>query len=328
MNVTHFSTFESGGAGHAAYRIHRSLVDHEAHTGVQSRLRVIYGCSQDETVSAGPAADENPIWRRLRPRLASLKHRGFNDGNSVLHSTCWPDSGVGKELRRSECSADSFALDRTSWPFNRRGGRFLNLWCGRCMTSGPSLAQSTTYLFRPPLIAALLRATCAGTALHMSEVQTLIASLGSVRNVTGANRSRSFVLAAGWLAEARASSLMSSWPIHVIPYPIDGNLWSPLEQQQARQELGLPQYVPLILFTALSGTSDPRKGADLLQAALGNLAKLLRDKPIAFDHPPELVIIGDDGSRCTSSFPFPVHFRGVLTNNQNCAFTTPHQIYW
>ena len=113
---------------------------------------------------------------------------------------------------------------------------------------------------------------------------------------------------------------MSSWPIYVIPYPIDGNLWSPLNQQRARQELDLPQYVPLILFTALSGTSDPRKGADLLQAALGYLAKLLQDKPIAFDYPPELVIIGDDGSRCTSSFPFPVHFRGVLTNNQQLRF--------
>ena len=101
INVTHFSTFESGGAGRAAYRIHRSLVDHKEKTGVQSLLRVIYGCSQDISVSAGPAYGENPIWRRLRPRLASLNPLGFSDGNSVLHSTCWPDSGVGKELSLS-----------------------------------------------------------------------------------------------------------------------------------------------------------------------------------------------------------------------------------
>ena len=43
----------------------------------------------------------------------------------------------------------------------------------------------------------------------------------------------------------------------------------------------------------------------------------MKDKPIAFDQPSELNIIGGDGNKCTSSFPFPVHFRGVLANNQD-----------
>ena len=94
INVTHFSTFESGGAG-VRHRIHRSLVDHEVQTGIQSRLRVIYGCSQDQSVVAGPAAGEALFGGVCAhgPLHASTM---ASDGNSVLHSTCWPDSGVGK----------------------------------------------------------------------------------------------------------------------------------------------------------------------------------------------------------------------------------------
>ena len=317
MNVTHFSTFESGGAGRAAYRIHRSLVDHEAHTGVQSRLRVIYGCSQDETVSAGRAADENFIWRRLRPRLASRKHRGFNDGNSVLHSTCWPDSGVGKEL-----SCSSAQLIHLHW-IGRAGlsieevGRFPQplVWT---LHDQWAFLGAEHYVPLPPAVdRRFIEGYLPGNRPAHEQ--------GPDLNRTTWERKKRFwrkpitiVCPSRWLAaEARASSLLSSWPIHVIPYPIDGNLWSPLDQQQARQELSLPQHIPLILFTALSGTSDPRKGADLLEASLVLLAQLVREEPIAFDQLPELVIIGDDGSRSTSSFPFPVHYRGVLTNNQD-----------
>ena len=37
-----------------------------------------------------------------------------------------------------------------------------------------------------------------------------------------------------WLAEcARRSALMASWPITVIPYPIDLATWAPVDQAQA-----------------------------------------------------------------------------------------------
>ena len=45
-------------------------------------------------------------------------------------------------------------------------------------------------------------------------------------------------------------------------------------QCQARQLLGLPQDCPLLLFGAMGGGNDPRKGIDLL---FGSLSKLSND---------------------------------------------------
>ena len=212
MNVTHFSTFESGGAGHAAYRIHRSLVDHEAHTGVQSRLRVIYGCSQDETVSAGPAADENFIWRRLRPRLASRKHRGFNDGNSVLHSTCWPDSGVGKEL-----SCSSAHLIHLHW-IGRAGlsieevGRLPQPLVWTLHDQWAFLGAEHYVRLPPAMDRRFVEGYLPGNRPEHERGPDLNRSPGLARKDPGLNRSRSFSPVAWLAAEASASSLMNSWP--------------------------------------------------------------------------------------------------------------------
>ncbi|MDC3009362.1 glycosyltransferase [Synechococcus sp. AH-736-G20] len=316
MIVTHFSTFESGGAGRAAHRIHRSLVDHEALLGVQSRMRVIYGSSQDTTVSSGPAIAENPIWRRLRPRLASWRNPAFYDANTVLHSTCWPDSGVGKELA-SSCAQ----LIHLHW-IGRAGlsieevGRLPQplVWT---LHDQWAFLGSEHYVALPPVLDRRFVHGYLKSNRPAHERGPDLNRKTWERKKKFWNQPITIVCPSRWLAaEARSSSLMRKWPIHVIPYPIDGNLWSPVDQQYARHQLGLPQQIPLILFTALSGTSDLRKGADLLQASLPLLRQMLRDNPTSSNQLPELVIVGEEGNNSSFSFPFPVHFRGVLSDTQ------------
>ncbi|WP_231597191.1 glycosyltransferase [Synechococcus sp. CBW1004] len=311
FNVTHFSTYESGGVGRAAYRIHRSLVDNEAETGVHSRLRVIHGCSQDPTVLAGPAQGENLIWRRLRPRLASRMPSRFDDGNSVLHSICWPDSGVGRELA---CS----------------GAQLIHLhWIGRAGLSIEEVGH-----FPQPLVWTLHDQWAFLGAEHYVRLPPAddrrfvegylpgnrpehergpdLNRLTWQRKRRAWRRPIHIVCPSQWLAyEARASALIRSWSIHVIPHPIDCTLWSPSDRDQARQQLGLPQGVPLILFTALAGTEDPRKGADLLQAALECLSSQIEERSTA----PQVVIVGAERGDSDLSIPFPVHFRGVIADN-------------
>ena len=72
-----------------------------------------------------------------------------------------------------------------------------------------------------------------------------------------------------WLAKcAKESSLMRNWPVDIIPIPIDLDKFVPINKSQARKFLNLPLEVPLILFGAIGGTRDPRKGSDLLFEAL------------------------------------------------------------
>ncbi|MFM7312488.1 MAG: glycosyltransferase, partial [Cyanobium sp.] len=117
------------------------------------------------------------------------------------------------------------------------------------------------------------------------------------------------VCPSNWLAsDARASALMRDWPVAVIPYPIDLDRWAPVDQTQARRELGLPLDVPLILFAALAGTADPRKGSDLLLSALHRLADSRDPRWPA----PQLVIVGSADDAAPLQLPFPVHHRGLI----------------
>ncbi|RRR69520.1 MAG: glycosyltransferase [Candidatus Viridilinea halotolerans] len=76
-----------------------------------------------------------------------------------------------------------------------------------------------------------------------------------------------------WMADcARASALMHDWPVRVIPNPLALNAFRPVPQPLARQLLNLPPDQPLVLFGAIGGGQDQRKGWDLLQATLAQLA--------------------------------------------------------
>jgi glycosyltransferase involved in cell wall biosynthesis len=108
-----------------------------------------------------------------------------------------------------------------------------------------------------------------------------------------------------WLADcAKNSALMSDWPISVIPNTIDTDVWQPINKTFARKLLHLPLDVPLLLFGAMGGTLDPRKGFDLLQAALnqlrGNLPGL------------EIVVFGQLAPVLGIDCIFPIHYTGHL----------------
>jgi glycosyltransferase involved in cell wall biosynthesis len=76
-----------------------------------------------------------------------------------------------------------------------------------------------------------------------------------------------------WMAErARASSLFADRPVRVIPLGIDTTVYRPIDAVTARHVLGLPLDKKLVLFGALGGAENERKGRDLLEAALSQVA--------------------------------------------------------
>jgi glycosyltransferase involved in cell wall biosynthesis len=108
-----------------------------------------------------------------------------------------------------------------------------------------------------------------------------------------------------WLADCvRKSALMADWPVTVIPNPIDTELWQPVDKGLARQLLNLPQHVPLLLFGASDGTADPRKGFDLLRAALDRLRGEIAGL--------ELAVFGQGEPKQAPDVGFPVHYMGRM----------------
>jgi len=76
-----------------------------------------------------------------------------------------------------------------------------------------------------------------------------------------------------WMQKAaKKSEIFAKVPVSVLPNPIDTSVFAPMPKLQARAELGLPTDLPLVLFAAEAGTTDPRKGFRYLEEACRSLA--------------------------------------------------------
>lgn len=80
-----------------------------------------------------------------------------------------------------------------------------------------------------------------------------------------------------WLCEQAKQSMLNRFEIHHIPYGIDTKAYQPLDSQQCKAILGIPEGKKVILFGAGS-IRDPRKGSDLLLKALQNLPASLKSE--------------------------------------------------
>jgi glycosyltransferase involved in cell wall biosynthesis len=105
---------------------------------------------------------------------------------------------------------------------------------------------------------------------------------------------------------------MKEWPITVIPTAIDLNRWKPMDKAKLRYSLGLPLDTPLILYGAMGGKADPRKGADLLFEALGKLKSKVEGTPLANI---EIVVFGQGRPSKDEQMLFPVHYTGHLNDD-------------
>lgn len=86
-------------------------------------------------------------------------------------------------------------------------------------------------------------------------------------------RSTDVVAPSRWLADcASRSALMAGWPVHVIPNALDPTVFRPKDRVKARRDLAIPVEATVVLFGAPGGGRDPRKGFDLLRAALRRIA--------------------------------------------------------
>ena len=320
MNILHVNASDiSGGAARAAYRIHRSLVEHGAAHGLSSQMRVISQLSDDPTVINGPAANQSPIWRRLQPRLAHQARRGFRTGNPTLHSIAWPATGLGAELqhRHRQGQADVVHLhwlgDGTLsieeigrlpmplvWTLHDQWA-----FCGAEHYTSPPLpgeSASSDDRFAAGYSPASRPGHEAGPDLNRRTW---------LRKRRAWRRPIHVVATTRWLADcARRSTLMGDWPISVIPYPIDLNTWAPCDQAQARALLGLPADRPMLLFGTFNyGIPDPRKGADLLLEALQRLRSQVAGTPL---QQLELVVFGQSRPAQPPDLGFPIHYSGHL----------------
>jgi len=113
-----------------------------------------------------------------------------------------------------------------------------------------------------------------------------------------------------WITEcARKSALMKAWPSECIGLPINLDIWKPINKKISRNLLDLPCEIPIILFGAIGGTLDHRKGYDLLIRTLIHL----KSNPITSRM--ELVVFGQSTPANQENLYFPVHYLGHINDD-------------
>jgi len=300
MRVFHLNHSDIiGGAARAAYRIHCALRTAD----VDSRLMTDVAISGDWTVQA-PSSKITKAWVVLRPHLGSLATRLLRTDNPVLHSPSIFPSG---RLRRlNTCEADLVHLH----------------WVQNEMLSVADIGR-----LQKPLVWTLHDMWAFCGAEHYAEDRRWQEGYrannrpayerGVDLNRWTWERKRKhwkhpiqIVTPSQWLAACvRQSALMHDWPVTVIPNPIDTEAWQPLNRELARKLLNLPLEVLLVLFGAVGGTRDPRKGFDLLQAALQSLQVQSLQVNVSGL---ELLVFGERQPQQPPDLGFPTHYAGHL----------------
>lgn len=284
----------NGGAARAAYRIHHAL----RAAGVNSTMAVNVASAGDWTVQ-GPSSGFARARSRTRSRLAFPLRGLLRTRNLTLHSP---------------------AIIPSRWPqrLNVSNADLINLhWLQGEMLSIADIAR-----IRKPIVWTLhdMWAFC-GAEHYTTDSRWRDGYRGGNRpafesgfdlNRYTWQRKRShwqqpihIVTPSQWLADCvQQSALMHDWPLSVVPNCLDTARWQPINQQLARQLLGLPIDVPTLLFGASGGAEDPRKGFDLLLQALGQLRSQRSDL--------HLLVFGQLAPREPPELGFPIHYTGPL----------------
>jgi glycosyltransferase involved in cell wall biosynthesis len=297
VRVIHLSNSDiNGGAARAAYRIHHCMRD----AGVNSSMWVNNASAGDWTVES-PATKVARALTAVRLHAVGPPTKTLKTANPINHSPAMLQSQWVKRINASD--ADIVHLH----------------W-----VQGEMLSIADIGRIKKPIVWTLHDMWAFCGAEHLAWDERWVE--GYRRNnrpehESGFDLNRwtwrrkrkhwhkpmNMVAPSRWLADCvRKSALMRDWPVSVVPNPIDVERWKPFKRSLARELLGFPADVPLLLFGTHGANNAPHKGFDLLLNAL----KLLRGAPLA--RGTELVIFGQRAPQSPPNLGFPTHYTGQL----------------
>ena len=287
------------GAPQATYRLHKALLD----AGTESQMLVQFKSSDDFTV-IGPITRIQKMIGRLRIHLDPLPVYLYKDRKKQLFSPSWvPFSTIVNRI--NTISPDLVHLHwinggmmriedivkikapivwslHDNWGFT--GGCHV-MWecekykdaCGACPRLGSSKEND----------------------LSRSVFNRKRKTFSKLKNMTVIGLSN-------WLANcAKESSLFKNNHVICLPNPINTKNFTPLDKIEARKLFNLPEDKKLVLFGALSATTDINKGFNKLTEALKNINT----------QNVELLVFGSSQPKQTQNFKQPVHYLGYLHDN-------------
>ncbi len=295
-----------GGAARAAARLNRSLFKYGLN--FKSDMQVANYRSDINNVIK-PSSKFTSAWFMARRQLGNIIQKAQISENKVLHSTSLLKSSLHKEINK--CDADLINLHWVQ-------GEFISI-------------KSISLITKPIVWTLHDLWPFLGSEHYPKDINDRRYIEGYSKN----NRSRNekgfdldlltwkvkkhffkkpvqIVCCSNWLASCvRSSALMNSWPVEVIPNPLPTSIYKPWPKQNCRELFNLPLDKDLILFGALGGTEDPRKGWQYLKVAL---------KKISFkNNNAHAIIFGQYEPKEKPDIGIPITYVGELQDDQSLA---------
>jgi len=301
MKVLIVNTFDiRGGAARAAYRLHQALLN----AGVDSQMLVQSKSSDDDKVIGRTNKIKLPnILNLLRPGLDALPLICYKDKTKTLFSPAWlPFSGVVDAIE---------AIDPDIVHLHWIGGGMIHIEDLKRIKRPIVWSLHDMWAFTGGChydegCGKYKSGCCSCPVLGSRRVNDLSQHVftrkqESIRQINDLT----VVGLSNWLADcARQSPLFSHIRVVNLPNPIDTTKFMPINKERARTDLFLPLNKKLILYGAMSATSDPRKGYTELVKALGALSG---------NCDIELVVFGGSRPSNTPELSFTSHYLGHLT---------------
>lgn len=308
MKILYLSTSDiAGGAARGAYRLHKGLIN----KGVDSTLLVQEKVTDDFTVH-GPRNNLHKAIARARPYIMKPFLKLQKTTNTVEHSVNLLPSGLVRRINSMEADIVQMhfvghemisicEIEKIKKPIV---WRLADMWafCGaeHYTSHEGDLRYQEGYK--------------AENRIYGHKGIDIDRWVWNRKMKYWHGKHMTIVTGSKWLRDcAKSSVLFKNKKIEVIPSGLDINVYKPIEKNQARNILNLPLDKKIVLFGAMSATSDKRKGFHLLQPALIQMSQTEFSKNM------ELVVFGASSPRDPLNMGMKTHYTGRMYDDYSLA---------
>ena len=320
LKVVHLCTYDFGGAGTAAYRLHKGLQS----AGITSTMLVLEKKTKDPSIKvlvdspSGKYVASSDICINKSPVLARQNLRW----HKLLSS--YPKRPTGLELFTDAVSdvrldsikeiqdADIINLHWVAGMLDYPGAPLtlgekpivwtlhdMNPFTGGCHYAGDCINYKTSCGACPQL------ASC--------DTDDLSQQIWNCKYDTYKSLRINIVTPSRWLAEcASASTLFSTFHVDVIPNGLPADVFKPYSKAEIRKILNIPQDAKVVLFGAQS-ILNQRKGFEYLLAAMNNFSLKSENENVIF------ALFGDFPEAVEIKSKYQVCSLGTITDENNLA---------
>ena len=298
MKISHLSNSDIiGGAGIAAYRIHKALIK----KGINSQLFVNNFNSGDFTVTP-PLNSLGKLSALLKPKMVNPFKKLLVTRNKALHSLSILPSNWNKKLNNSD--ADIIHLH----------------WVQNEMISIKDIGH-----IKKPIVMHThdMWPFCGAEHLNFDgRWKKVYSPENRPEHESGYDLNKFIwklkrkywkkpfyiVSPSKWMAKCvKESALMKNWPCKIIPNCINTESWAPLNKSFSRKLLNLPEDKPILIFGTFNSNNQYHKGFDLLKQSLDYLKTINKDL--------NLVIFGQSPPPIPINYGFQTYYLGQLKDS-------------